>query len=147
MNVLNYFCRMFLTLLWMSWGGLWCLEECFGWVGVDRQFLWVCRGRWRYISSGWGGWTFFLGCMGMSGGEWRYILGGWRWVDIYGKMWVGKVGWSYVLGGWRWVDIFMSWWGWVGIGAGTFWVGVESGHFLWVCGGSWGWVLIYSEWM
>ena len=37
----------------------------------------------------------------MSGGEWRYILGGLRWVDIYGKVWVGKVGWSYVLGGWR----------------------------------------------
>ena len=36
------------------------------------------------------------------------------------------------------MDIFMSWWGWVGIGAGAFWVGVESGHFLWVCGGSWG---------
>ena len=123
MNVLNYFCRKFLTLLWMSWGGLWCLEECFGWLGVDRQFSWVCRGRWRYISSEWGGWTFFLGCMGMSGGEWRYILGGWRWVDIYGRC------------------------GWVRLVGVMFWMGGDEWIFLWVGGVGWGLVQVHFGWV
>ena len=26
----------------------------FGWVGADRNFLWVGKVRWRYILGGWG---------------------------------------------------------------------------------------------
>ena len=79
MNALNYFCRIFSTVLWVSGGGLCGVKEYFGWVGLDRQFLWVCVDRWRCISSGWEWVDILFEWMGVSGGEWRYILVGLRW--------------------------------------------------------------------
>ena len=35
----------------------------------------VCGGRWRYILSGWGGGTFWVG-----EGVWMFFMSGWRYV-------------------------------------------------------------------
>ena len=43
----------FLNSFMGEWGGLCCVEEYFGSVGLVRQFLWVGVDRWRCISSGW----------------------------------------------------------------------------------------------
>ena len=32
---------------WGGWSGR--IVVHFGWIGVGRYFLWVARGRWRYI--------------------------------------------------------------------------------------------------
>ena len=64
MNAVNYFCRMFLTFLWVSGSELCCVEEYFGWVELNRQSLWLRVDRWRCILSGWEWVDIFYGWVG-----------------------------------------------------------------------------------